>query len=203
MIAEALVSSPELSLDVMYDSPQADARRTSLTLRPKSTGSPSDFSKLNATIRVLFCLSPETSPIAINRLTPSHSNLRLATSGHLETSAAENPPTPLYNNILLQSFTPAVHMLAIYQYKTHIPAFTEALALLRVWANQRGFTGRGRRIVRGFETIGGVWWGFLLGMLVYGEGSGANGKSGVKRKPFGTGLSSYQLLRGAMDFLGE
>ncbi|KAG8881364.1 hypothetical protein FRB97_009629 [Tulasnella sp. 331] len=203
VIAAALVSSPKLSLDVMYDSPQADARRTCITLRQKPTTSPSDFSKLNATIRICLCLSPNTTPIAINRLSPSHSNLRLAATGKSDNLPGDIRPTPLYNNILLQSLTPITHLLAIYQYKSHIPAFSEALALLRVWANQRGFAARGKRIIRGFEAIGGAWWGFLLGMLVYGEGPGADGKPGIRRKPLGTGLSSYQLFRGAMDYLAN
>ncbi|KAG8990399.1 hypothetical protein FRB94_013424 [Tulasnella sp. JGI-2019a] len=201
VVAAALASSPKLSLDVMYDSPQADARRTCITLRSKPTGSPSDFTKLNASIRIHLSLSPDTSPIPLSRLSPSHSNLRLAASNPDLPSL--NPPTPLYNNTLLQSFTPTAHLLSIYHYKSHIPSFANALSLLRVWANQRGFACKGKRVVRGFEVIGGAWWGFILGMLVYGPGPGADGRASGKRKPLGIGLSSYQLFRGAMDYLAN
>jgi U3 small nucleolar RNA-associated protein 22 len=50
--------------------------------------------------------------------------------------------------------------------------------------------------VRGFDSLGS-WWAVLLGVLVFGE---EKGKS-LKRKPLGKGLSSYQLFRGALDFL--
>lgn len=93
----------------------------------------------------------------------------------------------------------------------------DALALLRVWANQRGY-GAGSRFsvdgkssypmagycVRGFEGLG-VWWGCVLEVLVSGEelqGEKAK-RSGAGRPLVGRGLSSYQLFRAALDFLCE
>jgi U3 small nucleolar RNA-associated protein 22 len=55
--------------------------------------------------------------------------------------------------------------------------------------------------VRGFESKGS-WWGALLGLLIAGEERAGAPKS-TKRKPLGRGLSSYQLFRAALDFLGE
>jgi U3 small nucleolar RNA-associated protein 22 len=55
--------------------------------------------------------------------------------------------------------------------------------------------------VHGFESKGS-WWGALLGLLIAGE-ERAEMAAPSKRKPLGRGLSSYQLFRGAMDFLCE
>ena len=35
--------------------------------------------------------------------------------------------------------TPKAHLLAVHDLKNDIPAFGDALTLLRVWANQRGY----------------------------------------------------------------
>jgi len=97
-----------------------------------------------------------------------------------------------------------------------VPSFSDALALLRVWANQRGFgagfvpgRGKGTRnyCVRGFEGLG-AWWACLLEILILGEepvkGSGVNKGGKRNQRPLvGKGLSSYQLFRAALDFLGE
>lgn len=203
VVAQSLKASSDLNVDVSYLSPQSDPRRTHLVLKPKPTGSSSDFTELNASIHIHLSLSAETSPIPIHRLSPSHSNLRLVSTASGVDASASNPPTPIYNNTLLQAFTPTAHLLDTYQYKSDIPSFAHALSLLRVWANQRGFSGKGKRVVRGFEAVGGAWWGFLLAVLVYGEATESGAKGALKRKPLGKGLSSYQLFRAAMDFLGE
>lgn len=203
VVAHALVSSDRLDLNLVYESPQGDARRACLSLRPKPTGSPSDFTDLNAYIRIHLFLSSELSPIPLNRLSPTHSNLRLVSTPSSTDATSVNPATPLYNNTLLQSFTPTRHLLDIYQYKSDIPSFAHALLLLRIWANQRGFAAKGTRVVHGFEVVSGAWWGFLLALIVYGEDVKPSERASVKRKPLGKGLSSYQLFRGAMDFLGE
>lgn len=41
--------------------------------------------------------------------------------------------------------------------------------------------------------MSGTWWAFLVAVVVFGEG---------KRRGLGKGLSSYQLFRGVMDYLG-
>lgn len=56
--------------------------------------------------------------------------------------------------------------------------------------------------MHGFQDKG-LFWGELLGMLINGEDTRVKGSRSKKRKPLGGGLSSYQLFRGALDFLGE
>ena len=97
-----------------------------------------------------------------------------------------------------------------------VPSFADALALLRVWANQRGFgsgfvserdKGKRNYCVHGFEGIG-AWWACVLEVLVLGEEpmekvEGNEEKKTGRRPLVGKGLSSYQLFRAALDFLGE
>lgn len=137
-------------------------------------------------------------PISTHRLSPSHSNIRINTTQ----SDATKPPhlaTPIYNTALLMALTPKTQLLVTHSLKETSPAFTDALTLLRVWANQRGYGPGSRLCVRGFADRG-TWWSALLGLLIAGEERAGASKSS-KRKPLGRGLSSYQLFRGALDFL--
>lgn len=95
---------------------------------------------------------------------------------------------------------PRAHLLRVYTLQKSVPAFSDALTLLKVWANQRGYGEGNKLCVRGFEGRG-MWWAAVLDLLVNGEEvpPGKLAKAG-KRKPLGKGLSSYQLFRAALDF---
>lgn len=115
-------------------------------------------------------------------------------------------PSPIYNSRIIQHLTPKPHLVATHALKEGVPAFGDALALLRVWAHQRGYGVGDRLCVRGFEGRG-TWWAGLLECLVLGEeGAESGGVGGFskkeKRRPLGKGLSSYQLFKAALDFLG-
>jgi U3 small nucleolar RNA-associated protein 22 len=57
--------------------------------------------------------------------------------------------------------------------------------------------------VRGFDGKGTLW-SSILGAVISGEEPPPSGnEKGTKRKPLGRGLSSYQLFKAALDFLGE
>lgn len=103
-----------------------------------------------------------------------------------------------------------MHLLLFHAATTEIPAFKDALALLRVWANQRGFAPSERAVV-GFDTgsgMGGSLWACLVLYLVWGDDQASllatklNGKKRKGRRTVGKGLSSYQLFRAVLDFLG-
>ncbi|KAG6809380.1 hypothetical protein H0H92_000481, partial [Tricholoma furcatifolium] len=200
-IAAALKDSKKsgLNVEVEYDSQSDDPRLTKLVLTPKKDESQNDFTKLHAQVFIIPVLSPH-SPIPLHRLSPAHSNLRITNSS----SSAPAPPTPLYNTALLLSLLPKSLLLSTHSTKDTSSAFSDALTLLRVWANQRGYgpaSASGSRVcVRGFEDRG-YWWGALLSMLISGEEK--VGAKSAKRKPLGRGLSSYQLFRGALDFLAK
>ncbi|KAJ7086043.1 Nrap protein [Mycena belliarum] len=189
------VRSSNLSVEVYYESASNDPRLTKLVLEPRkaSDESPNDFTKLNARVCIIPVLSAD-SPIPLHRLSPSHSNIRI--SGDSDSAPVA---TPLYNSALLTALMPKTQLLSTFALKEHTPSFGDALALLRVWANQRGYGDGTRVCVRGFDSLG-PWWAALLGLLVFGEEP--KGK-GARRKPLGRGLSSYQLFRAALDFLSR
>ncbi|KAF9447462.1 pre-rRNA processing protein Utp22 [Macrolepiota fuliginosa MF-IS2] len=211
-IASAIKSSKKMKVDVFYDSPTGDPRWTNLILVPKNDESLLDFTKLNAKVVIIPTLS-KTSPIPISRLSPSHSNLRLATSSNHQ-DAIPTPPQPrqipssVYNNALLHAFTPRQHLLSMHGLKHDSPAFGDAVTLLRIWANQRGFAegGEGKLCVRGFEGRG-AWWSAVVSLIVLGEevvqGSRKSWGASGKRRALGRGLSSYQMFKAALDFLAK
>ena len=185
-----------LDVDTFYESVGNDSRLTTLVLRPRKD-SASDFSKLNAHVRIIPVL-PSSSPIPIHRLSPSHSNIRISTP--IPSASTSQDATPIYNSALLLALTPRRALLQTHTLQQTCPSFNDALTLLRIWANQRGYGAGAKMCVRGFEGLG-TWWSGVLGLLVMGEEAG-DGK-GKGRKPVGKGVSSYQLFKAALDFLGK
>jgi len=192
------VTDPQsrLNVDACYESKRGDPRMTTLILRPNHDSSPTDFSKLNAVIRIIPTLSA-SSPIRQTRCSPSRNNFRV----HLHDTADsdyENRPTPLYNSVLMLASSPLRDVLSVNTLKTDIPAYHDALSLLRVWANQRGY-GEGRRTcIWGFEGAGPLW-NTLLELLI--RGGEPRGENNPKSFPSRAGLSSYQLLKAVLDLL--
>jgi len=174
------------------------------------SGSENDWSKLHAYIRIIP-VQPTNTPIPSSRTSPTSSNLRIAISASSMDSQGQVPmtPTPHSNALLALSkiTTATTHLITTHNLSTSIPQFIPAVRLLRVWANQRGFGKGVTGCIRGWEGMGG-WWGWLIGWLVEGgERLPADLMSKAKAKKrnsarLGRGLSSYQLFRGALDFLG-
>ncbi|KAF8623754.1 hypothetical protein AX15_006197 [Amanita polypyramis BW_CC] len=204
-VAAAIQKSDQFNVDISYDSLADDPRLTSLVIIPRADGSQFDFTKLNAQIHIIPFISM-TCPIPLQRLSPSHSNIRIKTPSpsQEDTSPLNNdlPPTPIYNTHFLQCLTPKQHLLSTYALKQESPAFTDALTLLRVWANQRGYGEGSRLCIRGFKGKGS-WWSALLQLLVRGEEPSSLGAKGAARRALGRGLSSYQLFRAALDVLAK
>ena len=222
----AAIQNPksQLDVDVSYESWLGDPRLTKLILTPRNctffnlillfftlkpsdlfffiAGSQTDFTKLNAKICILPVLS-STSPIPIHRLSPSHANIRANVINDTANSDIHlsNNSTPLYNNAVLRNFTPKSHLLAVHSLQNDCAAFSDALALLRIWANQRGYSEGTRMCIRGFEGSGPWWWSVLALLLTGGESRPGATKSN-KRRTVGKGLSSYQLFKAALEFLG-
>ncbi|RDX41283.1 Nrap protein [Lentinus brumalis] len=196
-IAAALVGSKSsLPCEAFFESTSGDPRCTNLVLRPSDSSK--EWSKLNVQIRIIPFL-PE-SPIPLQRLSPSRSNLR--TAAHEEETKED--ATPIYNSAFMLMHTPKTHLLSVHALKQDVPAFTDALTLLRVWANQRGYGPGIRACVRGFEGKG-MLWASILELLVHGEEPppAGFGKASARRKPLGKGLSPYQLFKAALDFLAR
>ncbi|RPD65156.1 Nrap protein [Lentinus tigrinus ALCF2SS1-7] len=197
VVAAALVGPKStLPCEAFYESTSGDPRCTTLVVEP--SGSSKEWSKLNARVRIIPFL-PE-SPIPLQRLSPSRSNLRT----HAQDDEAKEEATPIYNSAFMLMNTPKMHLLSVHALAQDIPAFTDALTLLRVWANQRGYGPGTRMCVRGFEGKG-MLWASVLELLIHGEEPLRVGlsKTNAKRKPLGKGLSPYQLFKAALDFLAR
>ena len=167
---------------------------------------PTDFTKLKAQIRLLPVLSA-SAPINLNHLSPQHSNIRLKSPSSSTTSNSSAPhPTPIYNTCLLLHSTTRDRLLHTHSLIQSVPSFRDALALLRVWANQRGFcAGKpkpGQGYIFGFEDCGPLWVS-LLGVLINGEQLVDEARKKSSRRAVGKGLSSYQLFKAALSFLGK
>ncbi|KAF8965448.1 Nrap protein [Flammula alnicola] len=204
-IAAALQKSKAgLDVDVTYESLQGDPRLTKLVLKPKNNDSATDFTKLNAEVCILPVLSSDC-PIPLQRLSPSHSNIRLNTAADTANEDNKPPihlPTPFYNNALLRTLTPKSQILALHTLQNDCPAFSDALTLLRIWANQRGYSEGTRMCIHGFEGAGPWWWS-VLALLLNGEERRSGATKANKRKSVGKGLSSYQLFKAALEFLAK
>ena len=214
MVAESISTS--FQVDIFYGAALGDPRRAVLVLRPrkgehsvawffalqqKILGILDDFSKAYAEVRIIPVLA-SSHPIPLHRLSPSHSNFRIQPASDVVFSLS-NPSTPIYNTAVLLSTFAKLSLLSTNLLMQSSPAFRDAYTLLRVWANQRGY-GEGALCIHGFEGKGS-WWTSVLGVLVDGEEHVpvlGKHKAG-RRKPVGKGLSSYQLFRASLDFLGK
>ncbi|PFH49460.1 hypothetical protein AMATHDRAFT_178762 [Amanita thiersii Skay4041] len=197
-IANAVKRSKNFNVDMCYSSVNNDPRLTTLVLIPKNDNSHNDFTKLNAQVYIIPVIS-STCPIPLHHLSPSHSNIRVKVSE----DEGSFPATPLYNTCLLYSLTPRPHLLATHTLKQDSPAFSDALTLLRIWANQRGYGEGSRLCIHGFEGKGSLWIA-LLHLLVRGEEEYISaGAKANKRRPLGRGLSSYQMFRAVLDLLAK
>jgi U3 small nucleolar RNA-associated protein 22 len=197
-----------LPVDVFHDSTNSDPRLSSLLIQSKGWSNfctlmenpfliypdapKFDFSSAKIQIRILATLAQE-SPISMKHTGSTHCNIRVP-------SSPNDLPTNRYNDALLQSTTAVPHLLSTYETKKSVDSFPDALALLRIWANQRGYCrGKDSWSILGFEDRGPFWSG-LLELMVKGDASASGSKSRVK--PVGRGLSSYQLFKATIGFLG-
>ncbi|KAG0236782.1 hypothetical protein BGW42_002650 [Actinomortierella wolfii] len=159
-----------------------DQRRPILVLSPPGDKSKFDFAKLKCQIRILPYIPSTFFPK--QRLAPGRNNVRSVTG------APDTTPTPHYNSALQQDMAFTSHLAFLYQHSKNCSAFKDACVLLKIWARQRGLL---RRTNEGFN-------GFVLEMLMAYllQGGGPNGG-----RKLANGFSSYQLVKGTIDFLAK
>ncbi|GJJ13055.1 hypothetical protein Clacol_007304 [Clathrus columnatus] len=215
-IAAALYHS-DFSFDVQYEFPEENPRLTNVLLFLKSVSGKDDLSRLNVAIRIMP-VAADDIPIPRTRLAPSQANIRV-TDENLEDKVVDNFSTPIYNSTLgrVSSLSSRSILLESHYVVENVPSAREGLALIRVWANQRGYGSgsytsptsasesdihRSQYCVRGFENLGS-WWMCLLNVLVFGEEPSVHSSRKKSRPSMGMGLSSYQLFRGTLGFLAK
>ncbi|PPQ69344.1 hypothetical protein CVT24_001638 [Panaeolus cyanescens] len=196
----AAIKNPKskLNVDVSYDSLSGDPRLTKLVLTPND----SKLASIMFLNRRLIEFLSANSPIPLHRLSPHHSNIRINTNENAECSTTSHSPTPHYNNALLRTLSPRSYLLAVHALQVECDAFSDALTLLRIWSNQRGYGEGDRACVHGFDGAGSFWWS-LLALLLNGEELKPGVPKSKQRRSVGKGLSSYQLFKAALEFLAK
>ncbi|KAF9902688.1 hypothetical protein BX616_001852 [Lobosporangium transversale] len=159
-----------------------DQRKPILILHPSGDKSETDFKKLRCTIRIIPYIPSTVFPA--QRLAPGRNNVRPSDP------SVEQIPTPQYNTALQQDTAFTSHLTFLYQHSKNCPAFKDACILLKIWATQRGLL---RQTSDSFN-------GFVLEMLMAYllQGGGANGG-----KKLANGFSSYQLVKGTIDYISQ
>lgn len=145
------------------------------------TGGDLDFAALRCTIRIIPYINQKSFPASLNRLHPSKNNLRSPDS-------TGDIPTPTYNSDLAYDATILETSETLQHLTNSSPTFAEAVMLLKVWANQRGY-----RTQTGLAAIGYILT-VMLSHLVSGSGKG------YSRLPASS--SSWQLFKGCLEYLG-
>ncbi|KAG0330358.1 hypothetical protein BG004_002115 [Podila humilis] len=170
------------STKIEFSTLNGDQRKPILVLSPSGDKSETDFKKMRCTIRIIPYIPASVFPA--QRLAPGRNNVR-------QSDATEQHPTPQYNTALQQDTAFTSHLAFLYQHSKSCAAFKDGCVLLKVWATQRGLIRKNTN--DGFN-------GFLLEMLMAYllQGGGANGG-----KKLANGFSSYQLVKGTIDYLAQ
>lgn len=132
-----------------------------------------DFSKTKCVIRILPSVNSDVFPI--HRLAPGKSCVKPAEA------------TPHYNASLLMDTSYTGNLAFLYQHSKNSPDFKNAILLARTWIHQRGLATNHT----GFTPF---LFAMLMAYLMQGNKDGTGKKLSASH-------SSYQLLRGTLDFI--
>ncbi|KAJ8285473.1 hypothetical protein GJAV_G00027190 [Gymnothorax javanicus] len=144
---------------------------------------PSRQDSSSLTLRIHAC--PPQGFFKPSRFHPQRNNVRTDwyTGVAVSEPGASDPPTPHYNSTLLGDLLPRVHLQFLSAIKAQCSAFTDAVALLKVWLRQRELD-QGSGCFSGF--IGSMLLAYLLST----------------HRVSGT-MTAYQLLRNCLHFLAS
>ncbi|WFC98876.1 U3 snoRNP protein [Malassezia yamatoensis] len=211
VLAGMLQRDEKLGMDVEFMNAAHNDRLTCLVLRPQNA-SKKVFSQFKAVIRIHAAHSMGTFPLG--RLAPNRNSLRGAALNASE--GAHLAPTPRYNSDLASDALRMPHLLLLHSTSEKCAGFVEACQLLKTWASQRGFgsvlspvsastKAPKRLMVAGSENTR-FFLTMLLTHLLHGNepSSGLRGRTlHSERSKLSFGYSSYQLMRGVLDFLAK
>ncbi|KAI7865088.1 Nrap protein [Spinellus fusiger] len=182
VLAHAIKKS-NLGLKLEFSTLNGDMRKPVLLVKPTQDKSEVDFTKTKCVIRIMPCISSQTFPVP--RLAPGRNNVRSK-----EDENETLKPTPHYNASLLMDTTFTSNLAFLYQHSKACAAFKDSMVLAKTWLHQRGLTST-HEYHSGFNAF---LFSMLTGYLLQG------GKTGTGKK-LANGHSSYQLVRGTIDFL--
>ncbi|KAI9482662.1 MAG: Nrap protein [Benjaminiella poitrasii] len=165
------IQSSSKEFNLEYSTLNGDFRRPILLVKPIKGSSDVDFSKTKCVIRILPYVNDDVFPL--HRLAPGKSCVKPAES------------TPHYNASLLMDTTYTAHLAFLYQHIKASQDFRNAVLLARTWIHQRGLANVG---------LTPFLFSMLIAYLIQGNKDGFGKKLTASH-------SSYQLLRGTLDFL--
>ncbi|KAI9319103.1 Nrap protein [Dichotomocladium elegans] len=161
-----------------------DAHRPILIVKSSGDKSELDFTKTKCVIRIIPVISADIFPS--HRLAPAKNNIR-----HADAVSEIHRSTPQYNASVLMDTSVTANLAFLYQHSKSCEAFKDAVILGRTWLHQRGL--EAGQSGSGFSTF---LFAMIMGYLLQG-GLASGGRK------LSTAHSSYQLLRGTIDFLGS
>lgn len=175
-IAQHLKSSSDIGT-MQYSCLHGNRLRPVLLLTPPGKDS-SSFS-----LRVHVC--PPPGFFSPTRFHPQRNNIRTAWYTGLQTSnsVSSEPPTPHYNSSILGDLLPRAHLQFLSAVSSQCSAFTDGVALLKVWLHQR-------ELDQGTGCFNGFLASMLLAYLL------------ITHRISNT-MTAYQLLRNSLNFLAS
>ncbi|XP_031592054.2 nucleolar protein 6 [Oreochromis aureus] len=175
-LAQHLASSSDIGT-MQYSCLHGNRLRPVLLLTPPGKDS-SSF-----TLRVHACPAPGF--FKPSRFHPQRNNIRTEWYTGLQTSQSESsePPTPHYNSSVLGDLLPRAHLQFLSAVSSQCSAFTDGVALLKVWLRQR-------ELDQGTGCFNGFLASMLLAYLLITH-------------RISNSMTAYQLLRNALNFLAS
>lgn len=162
------------------------------------------------TIRIMPSLAPAGETFALSQLYPSKSNFRIAGESRSNADDAGTisgeSSSPRYNQSIVLDSLHRYYLLWLHHLHKTCPAFRPALALWRIWGDRRGLSSRSGAGAIGWSWFGAAVLAFIVegGDIVAGKDNTQRGATEPKpKKGLGRGLSEWQLLRAAWEFLAS
>ncbi|XP_048851490.1 nucleolar protein 6 isoform X2 [Brienomyrus brachyistius] len=173
-LAQHLLSSPVIG-SLRYSCLHGNRLRPLLLVTPPGADSNS------ITLRLHVCPSPGF--FKPSRFHPLRNNVRTYWYTGLEAPTADTkePPTPHYNSSVLGDHLPKAHLQFLSAISAQCAAFTDAVALLKVWLRQR-------ELHQGVGSFSGFVGSMLVAYL-------------LSTHRVGNTMTAYQLLRNSLNFL--
>ncbi|KAI8379826.1 Nrap protein [Choanephora cucurbitarum] len=171
VLAQAIQSASSKKFELEFSTLNHDARRPILLIKPAGDQSDVDFSKTKCVIRILPSIASTVFPV--HRLAPGKSCVKPALS------------TPHYNASLLMDTSYTGNLAFLYVHSKNAEEFRNAILLARTWIHQRDLHRVG---------LTPFVFSMIMAYLMQGNSDGTGKKLTASH-------SSYQLLRGTLDFL--
>ncbi|RVE68306.1 hypothetical protein OJAV_G00090780 [Oryzias javanicus] len=152
-------------------------------LRPVLLLTPPGKDSSSVTVRLHAC--PPPGFFKPNRFHPERNNVRTEWYTGVQTAQPESsdPPTPHYNSSVLGDLLPRAHLQFLSAVSSQCSAFSDGVALLKVWLHQRQL-----------DQGTGCFGGFLASMLVAYL---------LTTHRVSNSMTAYQLLRNSLNFLAS